>query len=145
MPQEGKLPPVIGLLPRPNLIPESVRYFHHYIWLNSHFFIANENILLIDDKTPAVLAKYRTDGKPLHLLIVLYPDDAKAREAEGSFLRSYLPEAREGMARLPDGRWTACRVEGNRLAAVFDAPSREAAVSFLDTVGPGRPQQTDYE
>jgi hypothetical protein len=136
VPEEGAVPPVIGLLPRPNLIPESIRYFHHYIWLNSHFFIANENILLIDDETQAVLAKYKTDGKPVHLLIALYPDRTKAKTAEQSFLRNYLPDAREGMAQLPDGRWTGCRLEGERLSVVFNAPSREAAVSYLEMIKP---------
>jgi hypothetical protein len=139
IPQEGKLPPVIGLLPQPNLIPESIRYFHHYIWLNSHFFVANENILLIDDRTQAVLAKYRTDGKPMHLLIVLYPDGTKAGQAEQSFLRNYLRDAVRGMARLPDGRWTGYRVEKNRLSIVFGGPSRETAGSYLGMIGTGRP------
>jgi hypothetical protein len=138
VPDEGEVPPVVGLLPQPNLVPESVRYFHHYIWLNSHFFIANENILLIDDETQAVLAKYKSDGKPVHLLIALYPDATKAKEAEQSFLRNYLTDAREGMARLPDGRWTGCRLKGNRLSVVFNAPSREAAVSCLDMIGSGQ-------
>jgi len=137
--REGRLPPVISLLPQPNLIPESVRYFHHYIWLNSHFFIANENILLIDDETQAVLAKYKTEGKPLHLLIVLYPEETKAKNAEQSFLRNYLPGARDGMTQLPGGLWTGCRVEGKRLSIVFNAPSREAAVSCLGMIGAGQP------
>jgi Family of unknown function (DUF6599) len=139
VPAEGALPPVIGLLPRTNLVPESVRYFHHYIWLNSHFFVSNQNILLIDDEIQVVLAKYKTDTKPLHLLIALYPDEAKAGEAGKSFLRSYLPDASEGMSRLPDGRWTACRVEGNRLSIVFSAPSREVSASYLGMIGTGGP------
>jgi len=138
VPEEGQLPPVIGLLPQANLIPESIRYFHHYIWLNSHFFVANQNILLIDDETQAVLAKYETGDKPLHLLVALYADAAKAKEAGQSFLRNYLPDASEGMSRLPDGRWTACRVEGNRLSIVFNTPSREAAISYLGMIGTGR-------
>ena len=138
VPEEGQLPPVIGLLPQANLIPESIRYFHHYIWLNSHFFVANKNILLIDDETQAVLAKYRTDDKPLHLLVALYPDATKAKEAGQSFLRNYLPDASEGVSRLPDGRWTACLVEGKRLSIVFNAPSQEAAISFLGMIGTGR-------
>jgi len=138
VPEEGQLPPVIGLLPESNLIPESIRYFHHYIWLNSHFFVANQNILLIDGETQAVLAKYKTDDKPLHLLVALYPDAAKAKEAGQSFLRNYLPDASEGMSRSPDGRWTACRVEGKRLSIVFNAPSREAAISYLGMISAGR-------
>jgi hypothetical protein len=138
VPREGELPPVIGLLPQGHLIPESIRYFHHYIWLNSHFFVANQNILLIDDETQAVLAKYETLGKPFYLLIALYPDAARAKEAEQSFLKNYLPDANEGISQLPDGRWTACRVEGNRLSIVFNAPSREAAVYCLGKVGTGQ-------
>jgi len=139
IPQEGPLPPVINLLPQPDLVPESVRYFHHYIWLNSHFFIANQNILLIDDDTQAVLAKYKTADKPLHMLIALYPDETKAEKAAQSFLKNYLPDAREGMAQLPDGRWTGCRLAGNRLSVVLNAPSREVAVSYLESIGTGRP------
>jgi hypothetical protein len=139
IPQEGELPLVIGLLPQPNLIPESVRYFHHYIWINSHFFIANENILLIDDETQAVLAKYRTEGKPVPLLISLYPDEAKAAEAEKSFVRNYMKDATGSMAQMPDGLWTGCRREGNRLSIVFNAPSEAAARSYLDMVGSAKP------
>lgn len=139
IPDEGRRPPVLSLLPQPNLVPESVRYFHHYIWLNSHFFISNQNILLIDDDTQVVLAKYRTADKPLHLLIALYPDAPKAGEAAESFLRNYLPDASDGMAKLPDGRWTGCRLEGNRLSIVFEAPSREDVLSWLDRIGTARP------
>jgi len=138
VPKDGELPPVIGFLPRAHLIPESIRYFHHYIWLNSHFFVASQNILLIDDETQAVLAKYETLDKPFHLLIAQYPDAGKAKEAEQSFLRNYLPDANEGISQFPDGRWTACRVEGNRLSIVFNAPSLEAAVFCLGKVGEAR-------
>ena len=141
VPKEGELPPVIGLLPKPNLIPESVRYFHHYIWLNSHFFIANENILLIDAQTQAVLAKYKTDGKPVPLLIALYPDEAKAKQAEQSFLRNYLKDAPGRMAQMPDGLWTGCRLEGNRLSIIFNSPSQAAAGSYLDMIGSGQPPE----
>ena len=138
IPQEGELPPVLGLLPKPDLIPESVRYFHHYIWLNSHFFIANENILLIDDETQAVLAKYKTEGKPVPLLIAIYPDETKAEQAEQSFLRNYLKDAPGLLARMPDGLWTGCRRGGNRLSIVFNAPSEAEARSYLDMVGSGK-------
>jgi len=141
IPREGGIPPVIGQLPKTGLIPESVRYFHHYIWINSHFFIANENILLIDDETQAVLAKYKTDGKPVPLLVALYPDESKAGQAEQSFLRNYLKDAPGRMARMPDGLWTGCRREGNRLSIVFNAPSEAAARSYLDMVGSAKPPE----
>jgi len=141
IPQEGEIPPVIGLLPKTGLIPESVRYFHHYIWLNSHFFVANENILLVDDETQAVLAKYKTEAKPVPFLVALYPDEVRAKQAEQSFLRNYLKDAPGLPARMPDGLWTGCRREGNRLSIVFNAPSEAAARSYLDMVGSARPPE----
>ena len=139
VPTEGALPPVLALLPQANLIPESVRYFHHYIWLNSHFFISNENILGIDDQTQAVLAKYREGEATFHLLIALYPDGSKAGRARESFLGNYMPGAREGMAETAVGKWTGCRLQGKVLSIVFNAPSKDLMTTYLRQVKAGPP------
>ena len=47
---EGPLPPILALLPTENLLPETVHYFHHYIWLNSFYFVSNENVLDIEER-----------------------------------------------------------------------------------------------
>ena len=135
IPGEGALPPVLELLPKENLVRDSIRYFHHYIWLNSHFFVANENILQIDDETQAVLAKYKTGDKTLHFLLALYPEPERAKSAGDSFLRHYLPDARNGMAQLPDGRWTGGLTDGRLLGIVFNAPDHDTLTSFLETIG----------
>ena len=137
IPAEGALPPVLALLPAEGLVRDSIRYFHHYIWLNSHFFIANENILLIDDETQAVLAKYRTGDKTLHLLLVLYPDEERAKSAGESFLRHFLPDARDGMAVLSDGRWTGFRRDGRLLSIVFSAPGKDILTTYLEMTKSG--------
>ena len=139
VPAEGGLPPVLALLPQANLIPESVRYFHHYIWLNSHFFISNENVLGIDDQTQAVLAKYREGEAVFYLLIAMYPDGSKAGKAQESFVRQYLPGAREGMAETAAGKWTGCRLQDNILSIVFNAPGRDVLTSYLRMVKAGPP------
>jgi hypothetical protein len=141
VPDEGSLPPVLALLPQANLIPESVRYFHHYIWLNSYFFISNENILGIDDQTQAVLAKYRQGETAFHLLIALYPDGLKAGQAQERFLRQYLPGAREGIAETAAAKWTGCRLQGNVLSIVFNAPSKDLLTSYLRMVQANREAQ----
>lgn len=135
VPAEGALPPVLAFLPEENLVRDSIRYFHHYIWLNSHFFISGENILLIDDETAAVLARYRSAGPSFHLLVIVYPDAERAQKAAGSFLLNYLPDARDGVAELPDGRWTGCRREGSRLGIVFNAPDKEILAAYLGMIG----------
>jgi hypothetical protein len=137
IPSDGALPAVLALLPEENLIRNSIRYFHHYIWLNSHFFIASENILQIDDETQAVLAKYRTGDKTLHLLFALYPEPERAKKAGESFLHEYLPDARDGMAELPDGRWTGFCINGRLLSIVFHAPDKATLTSYLQVIGSG--------
>jgi len=131
VPAEGVLPPVLALLPKANLIPESIRYFHHYIWLNSHLFISNENILGIDDQTQAVLAKYRESEAIFYLLIAIYPDNKEAGKAQESFFAQYLPGAKEGVAETAAGKWTGCRLQGKILSVFFNAPSRETLDSYL--------------
>ncbi len=138
IPGEGKLPAVVALLPTENLVRDSIRYFHHYIWLNSHFFIASENILQIDDETQAVLAKYKAGDKTFHLLIAIYPDAQKAKTAGESFLRNYLPDARDGMAELPDGRWTGFRTKGRMLCIIFNAPDKNILNAHLQKIELGR-------
>ncbi len=142
IPGEGKLPAVVALLPAENLVRDSIRYFHHYIWLNSHFFIASENILQIDDETQAVLAKYKAGDKTCHLLIAIYPDAQKAQTAGESFLRNYLPDARDGMAELPDGRWTGFRLEDRLLGIVFNAPDKNILNAYLQKIEPGGDQES---
>jgi len=89
---EGPLPEILSLLPRESLVRESIRYFHHYIWLNSHYFIATDNILHIDEKTEAVLARYGENDTRHILLLVQYATPEDARKAHRDFIDNYLPE-----------------------------------------------------
>jgi hypothetical protein len=150
IPAKGPLPEILELLPTTALVEESIRYFHHYVWLNSHYFVADENILHIDEKTDAVLAKYKTGDKRSLLLIVEYPDESAALLARSDFVEHYLPEmAREPVVRIEDSTWTGCRLVGKVLAAVFNAPTKETATELLTKVedkvasGPGQSGQPE--
>ncbi len=128
---EGSLPPLLSLLPEENLLPESVRYFHHYIWLNSFYFVSNENVLNIDSDTPAVLAKYRQAGSTFFLLLVRYPDTARAEAAAVQFRQKVLGGATEGMRTLKEGDWTGLQCRGEVISAVFNAPDAETVRAVL--------------
>jgi hypothetical protein len=118
----GTLPPIIALLPAENLLPETVRYFHHYIWLNSFHFVSHENVLNIGNDTPAALGKYRQDGTTFFLLLVRYPDAARAEAAGRQFRQKLLDGAEDGMRRTKEGRWTGLECRGNFVSVVFNAP-----------------------
>ena len=119
---EGPLPPILALLPTENLLPETVHYFHHYIWLNSFYFVSNENVLDIRSDTPAALAKYRQAGSTFFLLLVRYPDASRAEAAAAQFRQKVLGGAADGMRPLKEGRWTGLQCRGDLVGVVFNAP-----------------------
>ncbi len=136
IPVEGALPDILDRLPQKKLIRESIRFFHHHIWLNSHYFIADENILNIGDSTDVVLAKYRDGEERIILLVIEYPDAKAMQNALNSFRKYYLPEvsAKDKMVKMEDGSWTAFREEGNLLAIAFNASTDQKASSLIDAV-----------
>lgn len=128
------LPPLVSQLPTENLDRGGIRYFRHYIWLNSHFFIADTNILNIDENTQAVLGKYKEGGSPYYVLLVAYPGPDKAEAAASLFSSSYLPEVENGLKQGADGGWTGFRLAGARLGIVFNAPSAEVVQRILGSL-----------
>ena len=131
----GPLPEIVGDLPRDGLVEESVRYFHHYIWLNSHYYISDDNLLHIDGSTEAVLAAYGSGAGRRILLVVGYTGDGAAQAAYESFTAGYLPELAGGDAVLiEDGTWTGCRVRGEVVVVVFNARSEADALNLMDAV-----------
>jgi hypothetical protein len=142
--EEGRVPDVVALLPREGLVEESIRFFRHYIWLNSHYYVADENILHIDDSTDAVLAKYEHRGGESGasgprdrgvLLVVRYGGAAEADAAYGDFTKHYLPELSEStVVRIEDDTWTGCRLSGNLIVVVFNCKTDEEALQLVEAV-----------
>jgi hypothetical protein len=132
---EGQVPAIVDILPAEGLVKESVRYFHHYIWINSHYYISDENLLHIDDKTDAVLATYRSGAGRRYLLVVRYGSEGAAKDAYDSFTAGYLPDLAGGEAvQVEDGTWTGCRARGDMVVVVFNAQTETDAVSLMDAV-----------
>ncbi len=131
IPRNGLEPAIISYLPSECLIAESIRYFHHYIWLNTYYFISNENILLIDPETEAVLTKYSGAGGKYFLILIKYPDLQKARAAEASFLKYYMPAASSGIERFENGRFAGIKRSNTCLVVVLDAAKKKTVEDAL--------------
>lgn len=130
--EKGAIPEVVSLLPQENLEKESVRYFHHYLILNYHFFVADENIFLLDSEADAVLGTFTDKSK---LLVVHYHDENKTAEAYKSFTQAYMPDASEaGLVQTEDNRWVMASVKEGHLIVVFDAPSEGLAKKRVSAV-----------
>jgi hypothetical protein len=133
--KKGVLPAILHLLPGKNLIEESVRYFYHYIWMNSHYFIANKNILLINETTNALLAKYGIDKQKSILLLIEYETVTDAQKAYTNFINEYLPElSKEQIVKIEDNTFTAAKLNKNLLIIVFNAKDEQNASDLIESV-----------
>jgi hypothetical protein len=130
---QGSKPGILKLLPLEGLKPRSLRYLHHHVVLNYHFYLSNENVLNLGPHTDAVLAEYQRGEEFARLLLVLYPNERETTKAYACFLRHYLPEAdaKGEVVLLENGKWSGAAVKGKLLAAVFDAYSQGLGEKLL--------------
>lgn len=132
---DGKIPEIISLLPKDNLVATSIRYFHSNDCLNRLYYVANQNIFNLDEKTEAVLARYSTDKPACHLLLIAYRNRESVEQSYKSFISAYLPEAPNGGPfQTENGKWTGAVTKGKYMAIVFDSDSKLAGEELLKKV-----------
>jgi len=133
--EKGEKPGIVSLLPEEALVEKSVHYFHNHMILNYHFYVSDENILLLDQETEAALGTYREENEKSYLLVVLYPDASKASQAFKNFLKIYMPDAKEmGLVQTEDGKWTAAKLKKNILVVLFNGRSANYAKGMSEQV-----------
>jgi hypothetical protein len=130
---EGEKPEIIYCLPPEEIVEKSIHYFHNHIILNYHFFVADENILLLDQETEAALGTYEEGN--VRLLIIRYPQQERASAAYKSFIKHYMPDAQQGgVVQTEDAKWTAARINGSFVFLVFHAPSESYTLDMMERV-----------
>ncbi len=127
---DGAPPDMVRSLPAAGLRPDKTSYFHNNIHLSNRYFVSPDNVLNLDAKTACAFAEYGApSGDAAKLLVVEYPDAARATAAADSFRASLLPGAdADGALRAEGKGWSTVRVRGDRLAAVFEASSKDYAL-----------------
>jgi len=134
--EESKKPPLISRLPSENLLADSIRYFRNHVWLNSYYFVSNDNILNINNKTEAALARYTFAGhetNPIIVLLVSYPNPQEAKTAYSSFINHYLVDD-DGFKQLESGNWIGSLIKGRLLAVVFNSSAQQQAMGLLNKI-----------
>lgn len=133
--EPGSKPAIVGYVPDSGVVPESVQFFHKQIALNSIYYIADTNLLHLDEKTDAISYRYRIEDVSVRVLLVQYPTDVDALEAFRSFVETYL-EADSGaqvvVQEIEDGTFCGAKRTDRFVALVFEAPDRETCVSILE-------------
>jgi hypothetical protein len=133
--ETGNRPDIIDLLPSEGLDKSSILYFYHYIWVNSFYFIADEDFLLIGDKTDAVLAKYGSQGNRSYVLIIQYDDNETAGKAYNNFIKEYFPEGEfRDISQLEDNKWMSVKLIDNTFYGVFNGITEEYVSALLSDI-----------
>jgi hypothetical protein len=132
--ETGPFPEIIKFLPTELLDKESIRYFRHYVWLNSHIFLSDENILNINQNTQAVLALYNEKKSKTVLLVIKYPDDKDAVEAEQKFIKEYNPKLKSSFViKTKNSKWIGLELVNNILIGVFNGTTKASANKLLSS------------
>ncbi len=131
----GRRPGIIDRLPPEGLQANTIRYLHHPVILNYHYYLSDENLLNISDRTEVLLANYEREGKRAVILLVLYPDVNAAIRAHSQFSRHYLGETEEnGLVLLEDRKWSGARINSLLLIIILEADTQQLAEILLQTV-----------
>jgi hypothetical protein len=130
--EKGERPKILGRLPKEGLQRQSVRYLHSHILLDSHIRLSEENVLGLGPDTEVVLSSYVRKGIRARLLLVSYPDAARAAAARNRYLslRPAGGDSKKGVA-SEEGKWSASAQAGRLLAVVLDAESGPLAEALL--------------
>ncbi|MCP4641111.1 MAG: hypothetical protein GY851_11785, partial [bacterium] len=138
IPRRGSPPRIVKLLPPRNLVASRVSMFRDQATLNSHFYL-EDNLFRLGPDTEGVIARYKPENVPsdslITLMIVQYPTAGEARLAHVDVLASCVPNASaDNTAQMEDGTWSGAWLQGNRIVAVFGAPTKAEAVLLLNQV-----------
>jgi len=139
--EEGDAPDLLRLLPAREGCAGPVRYFHDHSYLNTLYYLSDENLLNLSEGTEGILKTYgRIKGRPHSagadgpvVLIVRYPSEEESRQAFDHFALRYMPDRdAEGAVRTEDGRYAGAACAGRLFLGVFEAPTREDALATLN-------------
>jgi len=131
---DGPLPEVLNYLPKVSVQKETLRYFRHHHWLNSHFFISYDNLLNINQQTHAVLTKMNFKGSNPTILLIEYPSNKDAVEAYNKFIENYLPELKTGSPVEREGKHFGGEVIERLLIFIMNASVKENVEDLIDEV-----------
>ena len=136
IPDEGRRPALMEALPAERLDRKSLRYFHKQVSLNTHYYLADENVLLLDERTEAALARYREGWEKALLLVCRYRSPADARRAYLKFAKDFFsaePDPGGGpvIEKLENGEFAGARRADAFLLLVFQSSDRAACAALL--------------
>ena len=119
------------VLPAEGLDKSSVVVLRDQAALDAHYYLADETVLGLSDKTAAVFARYRTGPGVALLLVVAYPSEDNARRVYEKFGQEFFSKAFDGksprtLEKLETGDHAAAVLARSVLIVVLEAPDRKS-------------------
>jgi hypothetical protein len=103
------------------------------VLLNQKCFVSNRNILGLGPDTEAALARYDLGKERTCLVVVRYPDQAKAEAAFTGFNGASKPEAPgRAVTRTEDGTWTGAELRGTHVVIALRASDERSARRLME-------------
>jgi len=133
---ESVYPDLMEQLPTDGFIKRSDRFFHKSSVLNYIYYVSDENILDLGEKTDAIFADYKVGRGVVHVMLVRYPTESDATMAFNHFCRAYFRDKPASsvsprIERVERSRFAGIAREGRTLRLVFEAASEEECRKML--------------
>ncbi len=130
--KNGPLPEILNLLPDQGVDASTLVFFKHYVWLNSLYYIGDDNFLGIDEHSDALLSRITINGQEVICLVIEYPSPTGGRKAASGFVDVFEMEpGNPAFTRIEDGTWLGCGYRDHVFVAVFKAPSGKPVESLI--------------
>lgn len=126
--ERGEPPRLMEALPPQKQVEGSAGFVRSHVLLNQKCFISNRNILELGPDTEAALARYDLGKGRTWLLVIGYPDPARAASAFTGFKGDSMPQASgRAVTRAEDGTWTGAELRGAHVVIALHAPDEGSA------------------
>lgn len=79
--QEGERPGILALLPPQWVVGDSLLYFRGTVALNNAYFLSHQDVLFLGKGAEGITFQYKPEAQPLRVIMVRYPERARAKEA----------------------------------------------------------------
>lgn len=128
--EKGEIPFLISFI-QDEVEEKSIKFFHDQNVLNSHYFLSYENILNLGKNTDCTAGK---TSKGEFILLILYPDETKAKTAYRKFMSSFMPGSVNGFEKMENGKWTGIGITKEVLVLVFDSQNLDECKERIEKI-----------
>jgi hypothetical protein len=139
IPGEGKKPVLLNCLPGKGLLNQETRYFHKELSLRTHYYLADTNILDLNEDTEVLLARYQFNKDKTRVLLVKYPKKENAQKAAGQFKKIYLEvntgeNEQDFVKEIERGEFISVSQRDRFLVLVFEAKEKEICQQLTQNI-----------